>query len=141
MRRAAPKREGRWTAIPDKVRKLARRTQCQVCGERYGEIFTRYGGPSGMFILTRQSLDHLIPRRWLEARNIDPHQERNILSVCGSCHGAKKTIEDRLFRGDAIGWLLGLRQIGYPIDQVVNFGISVGLNEFKRLAGVAAART
>jgi HNH endonuclease len=136
MRRPAPKREGKWTEIPTYMRKRVSKVKCQVCGDTYGTM--RSGVPG--FTMLRQNLDHLIPRRWLEARGINPHQTNNLLSVCGSCHGQKKTIEDRLFQGDAIGWLLGLRQIGYPVDQVVNFGISVGLEEFKRLVGVAAAR-
>jgi len=107
-----------------------------VCHLTYGDVHDT----GKKLVYAAEALDHLIPRRFLEHRGIDPHQEKNLLSVCGSCHGQKKTIEDRLFRGDAIGWLLGLRQIGYPVDQVVNFGVSVGLAEFKRLVGIAAGR-
>jgi hypothetical protein len=86
------------------------------------------------FMKTTQHLDHLLPRRWLDSQGINPHQVANMLSVCGSCHGKKKGFEDRLFRGDVVGWLWGLRSIGYPINTVVNFALSVKLKGFERFA-------
>src|SRR6266446_6108384 len=100
MRRKAPIREGKWTKFPRYMRERAQRHNCQVCGDCYGVI--------RRLQMTREAIDHLIPRRWLEARGINPHQTNNLLSVCGSCHGQNTTIADRLFYGDAIGWLLGL---------------------------------
>lgn len=134
MRRPAPKREGAWTEIPVYIRKRSKRDKCQVCGWEYN---TMRGYGRQVFSMVTEALDHLIPRRWLEARGINPHQTNNLLSVCGSCHGKKKVLEDKLFHADVIGWLSGLRQIGYPVEQIINFAISVGLEEFKIFAFTA----
>ncbi|SRR6266404_468081 len=138
MRRPAPIREGKWTEMPPYIRKRAHRDKCQVCGWKY-DTMRGYGRQN--FVMVKECVDHLIPRRYLESRGINPHQANGLLSICGSCHGRKKTIEDRLFRGDAVGWIQGLRSIGFPVTEIVNFAISVGLEEFKRLVSLAADRT
>src|SRR5947208_14318512 len=103
------KREGRWTEIPAYLRERARKKKCQVCGYPYGKIRHADNG----FVLMREHLDHLIPRRFLEARGINPHQVNVLLSVCCSCHGKKHGLEDRIFQGDLASYLSGLRGLGY----------------------------
>jgi len=126
------KREGEFLMMPVKARNQARRLNCQVCGSYYGTMRAYEDSDHrSPFIKIRQHIDHLIPRRWLEARGINPHLQKNLLSVCGSCHGRKKKFEDRLFQGDAIGWLTGLKQVGYPITRIQEFALSVDRTDFE----------
>lgn len=134
------KRRGKWTEIPSYLRKRTQTKYCRVCSVDYGAMRARLRTDSFACQRATEHIDHLIPRRWLEERGVNPHQTNNLLSVCGSCHGRKKTFEDRLFRGDALGWLQGLRQLGYPVDRIVNFALSVGLEEFKGLLSLVAER-
>lgn len=103
-----------------------------MCGDEYGKLSISKSVKANGFVYLRENLDHLIPRRWLEARGINPHQQVNILSVCGPCHGRKKGFEDKLFNADVVGWLSGLRSIGYPVDRILNFAIGAGLEEFRK---------
>jgi rubredoxin len=120
--------------MPAYIRKRAHRDKCSVCGWKY-QTMRGYGRQK--FEMVTEHIDHLIPRRWLESHGINPHQGNNLFSVCGSCHGKKKTIEDELFYANIVGWLGGLRQLGYPVPQVINFAISVGLKEFEKFAFTA----
>jgi hypothetical protein len=132
MRRPAQKREGQWTEMPVYVRKRAHRLKCQVCHRTYGTIRCRLS--LTRFMLLREHIDHLIPRRWLKAHGINPHQANNLISVCGSCHGQKLGFENKFFHSDLYGYLSGLRSLNYPVSQVINFALSVGLKEFGRFA-------
>lgn len=126
MLKTNAKRKGRWTEIPLGARIACSRDHCCVCGIAYGKIQNE--GPK--LFIPIQHLDHLIPRRWLEKRGIDPHETGNILSVCGRCHGKKKACEDRLFQGDLFGFLQGLKQAGFPIHKIVTFATKMRLTEF-----------
>jgi 5-methylcytosine-specific restriction endonuclease McrA len=123
------KRKGKFTAIPKAMRKEAHRDECQVCKLPYSVI----NGSDGEWLIYCEHLDHLIPRRFLNEHGIFEHAQANIYSVCQFCHGKKKGFEDRLFHGDLLSYLQGLRSIGYPVERVVAFALSVGLKEFGRL--------
>jgi hypothetical protein len=120
--------------MPPAIRKAARRRQCQVCASAYGSLRAFRSTDDKTFMKIVQHIDHLLPRRWLESQGIDPHQKKNLLSVCGSCHGKKKGFEDRLFAGDFIGWLSGLRTVNYPVNDIINFALSIGLKQFEKCA-------
>lgn len=134
MRKSNLPRDGKWTPIPAHLRDQCRRKRCQICDAKYGQMRAFRHVDDKTFMKVTQHLDHMIPRRWLESQGIDPHRGANLLSICGSCHGKKKVFEDRLFNGDVVGWLLGLRGIGYPINLVVNFALSVQLKTFEKFA-------
>lgn len=58
-------------------------------------------------------IDHIVPELLLFSLNlIHPHDRVNLICLCKACHGRKKTVEDRLFRGDKMGFLAGLRSAG-----------------------------
>ena len=126
MIRTKPNRSGPWSEIPDSARLIVSRKKCSICGSTYGKLCV----VEGKVYLAKQAIDHLIARRFLEARGIDPHRIGNLLSVCRRCHALKVGFEARLFAGDVIGFLQGIQQAGYPVHKVVQFALSVGLQEF-----------
>ena len=128
MLRVKPDRTGPWSEIPDSARLIVSRKKCSVCGAKYGKL-TAVSTLS--IVLPKQAIDHLLPRRFLEGRGINPHRTGNLLSVCASCHGKKVAFEERLFAGDTLGFLQGIKQAGYPVEKVIRFALSVGLVEFK----------
>ena len=120
-------RSGPWTEIPDSARLIVSRKKCSICGAKYGKL-TAVSTLS--IVLSKQAIDHLLPRRFLEGRGINPHRTGNLLSVCLVCHGKKVAFEERIFAGDTLGFLQGLNQAGYPVEKVIRFALSVGLKEF-----------
>lgn len=126
MLRTEVRRKGNWTKIPAPMRMKAHRKKCQVCDKPY----ERFHSINGTVLYYSEAIDHLVPRRWLNEHGIYEHFQQNLLSVCTVCHGKKKGFEDRLFQGDLFGYLQGLRSIGYPVERVVAFALSVGLKEF-----------
>ena len=123
-------RKGQFTPIPRFIRKQVTRSHCQLqnCGLAYGKIFKDV---HGKLRNPKQCLHHLISRRFLAEHGIYEHHPTNLLSICSSpCHGKLLKIEDRLFQGDVIGFLSGMKQCGVPIEKVVHFALSVGLKEF-----------
>lgn len=117
---------GPWSEIPHSNRLLVTRKRCAVCGAIYGKLRAH----NGKVYLAKEAIDHLLARRFLEARGIDPHRIGNLLSTCIHCHGLKVGFEERLFAGDVLGFLQGIKCAGYPVDKVVRFAVSVGLVEF-----------
>lgn len=85
----------------------------------------------GKVYLAKQVIHHLLSRRFLEGRGINPHRVGNLLSICQRDHGKTQGFEACLFRGDVLGFLQGCNRIGLPIDKIVRFAVSVGLNEFQ----------
>jgi 5-methylcytosine-specific restriction endonuclease McrA len=65
------------------------------------------------------AIDHIVPELLLFKFGItNPHEAVNLICLCRECHGRKKTVEDRLFRGDKLGFLAGLRALGWPMERV-----------------------
>lgn len=130
MRRPSPERTGKFTAIPAPHRMKAHRKKCQVCGQAYDKILSWVNG--GVIVLN-EHIHHLIPRRWLNEHGIFEHSMENLLSICNYCHGKAKVIEDCLWHGDLLGFLSGMRRINFPVEKIVAFALSVGLEEFGRI--------
>jgi 5-methylcytosine-specific restriction endonuclease McrA len=75
--------------------------------------------PCGALTKSRKhSVDHIIPFRLMVQWGLDPNQPDNLVTTCGSCHGKKQGFEDRLIRGDVVGFLRGLVSIHYPLDRI-----------------------
>lgn len=129
MLKTKVQREGAFTPIPKSVRKKCERKACEICSAVYGSMRCKEGRVDRL-IWVVEHLHHLLARRWLVERGIDPHVEANFISVCAECHGKCKKAEDRLFQGDVFAFLSELKQVGIPIDRVVRFASAVGLAEF-----------
>ncbi|MHB8539451.1 MAG: HNH endonuclease signature motif containing protein [Candidatus Acidiferrales bacterium] len=75
----------------------------------------------GTVVRRHPTIDHIIPELFLFQHSIpDAHDPANLICVCKPCHGRKKTVEDKIFRGDRMGFLSGLRQLGWPMKRVEN---------------------
>ncbi|MHB8413285.1 MAG: hypothetical protein ACYDDI_15255 [Candidatus Acidiferrales bacterium] len=75
----------------------------------------------GTVVRRHPTIDHIIPELLLFHFGItNPHARENLICICDPDHGRKKTVEDRLFRGDKLGFLSGLRQLGWPMERVEN---------------------
>ena len=121
-------RKGAFTPIPRFIRKQVTRSACQVCGHGYGKIYMK--DATSKICLPKQHIEHLIPRRWLHEHGVYEHHPTNLLSVCNLCHAPKAKLEDRLYQGDVLSYLQGLKKLNYPVEKVVHFALSVGLKEF-----------
>ena len=119
------KRQGDWTEMPSDAAMKASQTNCCICRVRYGTIVRR----DDRFTRAIQAIDHVFPRRFLQARDLYPHAGQNLLSICAVDHGRKLTIETLIFTGDTLGWLTGLNVIGYPLDAVYTAAKFYGFNE------------
>lgn len=125
-------RQGEFTEIPKSAYRAATRKRCRVCGLRYGKMVYEKGHFN---IWTPvQHIHHLIPRRFLEEHGINPHKVEGLFSVCQQCHGRAKAPEDRLFQGDVLGFLQGMKRANFPVGKIINFAVKIGLTEF---AGVS----
>lgn len=102
-------REGDWTDIPGPIYYRSKRLLCSLCGRKYGSIRTGIHGDVMMEV--REAIHHLIPRRWLQQRHLDPHLEVNLISICQSDHARCLRVETLLFAGDVYGFLSELRPI------------------------------
>jgi hypothetical protein len=120
-------RPGDFTRIPDYVRRQVVKTNCQICYQPYNRVYTI---ERNVIRLPKQHIEHLIPRRWLNEHGIFEHHVLNLLSVCNYCHGGKLKYEDRLYQGDVLSFLQGLKKMNYPVKRVVRFAESLGLREF-----------
>ena len=124
-------RKGKFTPIPKFIRRQVNRMNCGVCGRVYGRIFQN---SEGKLVNPKQHIEHLIPRRWLHEHGIYEHHPTNMLSVCNYCHAPKAKLEDRLYQGDVLSYLQGLKRLNYPVEKVIRFAVSVGLKEFGGLS-------
>src|SRR6266850_855589 len=113
------KRDGEYVAMPRALMLKSRRMFCEVCGTRYGQIRATPNVDDAVFLKVKQVVDHIFPVRFLLTLKLDPHVEVNMLSCCGTCHGRKLPHEDKIFRGDVLGFMGGLNRIGYPMERVV----------------------
>jgi hypothetical protein len=136
MLKARQTRDGEWTPIPPRLRKEAKRKKCSVCRVHYG--FVRFdadtSGEVRKIIRAKEAIHHLIPRRYLESRGVDPHYPLNLISICNECHGKTKVAEDRLFSGDLIGWLREMARINMPMDRIFQVASSLHLTELYQTA-------
>jgi hypothetical protein len=122
---------GAFTRIPNSVRRQVSRPRCAICGRQYNRVFALTDNCGRQKIrYPRQILDHLIPRRFLNQHGIFEHHVLNMLSVCQYDHAPKAKLEDRLYQGDVLSYLQGLKKLNYPVEKVVKFALSVGLKEF-----------
>jgi hypothetical protein len=76
---------------------------CLACGERAG---------------IKAHVDHVLPERLMRLWKCEPHHADNLVTLCNSCHTKKTHIEQRLFRGDFVGFRSEVKTIGYPMDAV-----------------------
>lgn len=98
-RRSTPYGKPNWTT------EVPRSGKCEVCRTRLTKKLPGHR-------------DHLLPRRFCEQMGWNPEDERNILSCCRQCHGAKKSAENLLFgRGLILGFLTELNRIGWPAER------------------------
>jgi hypothetical protein len=119
--------------MPRAVRIAAHRSACEVCGKTYQTLEASLPGQDNPFRYYEEAIHHLLARRWCEENGIAPHDLRNLVSVCDYCHGQANAIEDLLWHGDLVGFLVGMRCINFPVDRIVAFAKSVGLTEFGRV--------
>jgi 5-methylcytosine-specific restriction endonuclease McrA len=66
----------------------------------------------------KHPVDHTIPFRLMEMWGLDPNHYDNLLTMCDSCHGKKQSVEDKLLRGDVLGFIRGLVTMNYPIERI-----------------------
>lgn len=106
--------------IPQRNRSRASRKRCQICHREYGAVLIRYTRSRVLpAVRLRESLDHIIPRRYLRTKSHkSPHTNINLISTCGPCHGKKAPAERALDRGDWLRFCEILNRIGYPMDSV-----------------------
>jgi hypothetical protein len=69
--------------------------------------------------LPKEAIDHIFPRRYLWRWKLYPHSAVNLLSVCGSCHGLKKTAENCLWRSDILGYVRQLVILNWPAQRII----------------------
>ena len=129
------KRYGDYRGMPKQLLMRCARIFCTVCNTHYGELRVA----RNVFLHVEQCLDHIWPVRFLLSLNLDPHQEVNIVSVCGTCHGKKLKHEDKIFAGNTAGFLEGLNKIGYPMDRVYEAGKHYGFTEAAKFISRAQA--
>ena len=131
MLKATGPRQGRWTGMPPRLRREAKRKKCSVCRIAYGFVrFDQRGMGIKKVIRAKEHIHHLIPRRYLEDRHRDPHFPLNLISICAECHGKMKLAEDRLFSGDLFGWLSEMRRIQMPLNRIYEVARKLTLVEF-----------
>jgi len=98
-----PKRGKEWRAARTECNARNAEKRCGVCN-----------GP-----LPRPQVDHIIPELFLFQHGLlNVHALENLIAIHARCHGRKKTVEDLLFRGDKLGFLSGLRCLGWPMERV-----------------------
>ena len=133
MHRPPVERPGDFTVLPHKMYLAAKRARCQIqdCHAVYQSLKS-YASHPGRLTLVKQHIHHLVPRRYLHQYAIYEHYQGNLLSVCATCHGRAKVVEDRLFLADLMGFMEGMRRINFPVRKIAGFACSVGLTEFQR---------
>ncbi len=106
-----PRRGKEW-----KIKRLAaERDYCEICN-----IFLHIQ-LADKVVRTHPPIHHIIPESFLcrFAPGADPHVPVNLMCVCKSCHGNVLSIEAKLFRGDKLGFLQGLRERNWPMDRIL----------------------
>lgn len=104
---ARPRRGKEWKAA---------RAEC-ILAQSNPNVILRCGVCQGP--LPRPQVDHIVPEQFLFQFGVpNVHEQVNLLAIHARCHGKKKTVEDLLFRGDKLGFLSGLRRLGWPMERV-----------------------
>lgn len=124
----APKREGNWSEIPEAAMCAARRFRCEICGQRYGDVIMDFE-KCGRIVNFEQVIHHILSRRWIEKRGMNPHVPVNLISICKNDHAKILKIEDRLFAGDAYALVTGLRRLCFPMERFFEAARHYGLKE------------
>ena len=99
-----------------------------MCGERYDVIASPFAATDIAFVVLNEVIHHLLARRWCDEHGIDPHAVANLISICQLCHGRANRIEDKLWTGDLVGFMREMRRINFPVDRIVAFAASAGLD-------------
>ena len=86
---------------------------CQICKSEHVPRPTKAG-----WSWKRPPVDHVVPYRLARETSKDPNALLNLLTACISCHGKKTPLERLLLKGDVVGFLGGLRILGWPMDRV-----------------------
>jgi 5-methylcytosine-specific restriction endonuclease McrA len=68
----------------------------------------------------RQAADHICPIRLAAQSEKDPHDRRNLMSVCVSHNNMKKKAELYLAAGNRLSFLEYLRMRGWPMERVTS---------------------
>jgi 5-methylcytosine-specific restriction endonuclease McrA len=91
------------------------RDACAYIRERDGHMCTacqaEYSG-------RKHPIDHIIPRRMVHGWGSDPHMIANLVTLCRACHGRKLHAENKVIKGDIVGFVLGLAAMRYPMHRV-----------------------
>ncbi|HEX4920669.1 MAG TPA: HNH endonuclease signature motif containing protein [Candidatus Bathyarchaeia archaeon] len=120
-------RTGDYIAMAPWLAEQSSREKCAVCNQQYGRV-------SAEFILAKQVIDHIFPVRFLLSMHLDPHITMNTLSCCQSCHARKLQHETLIFAGDVLGFLRGLKRIGYPMERVITAARFYGFAEVDKFS-------
>jgi 5-methylcytosine-specific restriction endonuclease McrA len=100
-------------AIDDKHTRVA----FSAARKRDGSVCCACGLPDSK--QRRVSVDHIFPRRLLERWGLELNNLVNLASLCSICHGKKTALEIKLFKGDVVGFVLGLAGMNYPQDRIL----------------------
>lgn len=91
---------------------LIQAPNCEVCKISLKQSMKKY---ESEFIR-----DHVVPVRHLTSLHVPGvSREVNLMAICVFCHGRKRAAEERLFRGDVMGFLRVLNEIGWPMERVI----------------------
>ena len=93
----------RWLQIAEEIR-ARDQYLCGICNDLPGR--------------RKHHVDHVIPFRLMEQWGLDPNLYDNLQTLCNSCHSTKQGVEDRLLRGNVLGFLRGLVLMNYPIARI-----------------------
>lgn len=91
--------------------KLIRADYCAVCAITLKASLKKY---ESEFVR-----DHVVPVRFLtEAHCEEVSRPSNLMAICIFCHGRKRAAEEKLFRGNLIGYIQTLNGMGWPMERV-----------------------
>lgn len=120
-------RFGEYLKMPSWLSENASRKSCEACHRKYGTIDME------RFVQVKQICDHIFPVRFLLRLRLNPHLSINVVSICAGCHGRKLRYETLIFAGDVLGFMAGLRRIGYPMQRVREAAAHYGFTEAMHL--------
>lgn len=127
-------REGDYEELPKLLLCRSHRLLCTICKRKYGRVAV---GNSGLFVVVKEAIHHILPCRWLRRQGLNPSVEQNLISICQSDHSRILNVETLLFAGDVYGFLWGIRSISDELSQRVFAAAKhYGLREFEKYNGV-----
>jgi hypothetical protein len=77
---------------------------------------------------TKHHVDHIIPFRLMKQWGLEPNAHVNLLTLCINHHTKKTPLEDKLLRGDVLGFARGLVAMLYPIQAAQEAFAAAGLS-------------